>query len=113
MEHIYRAIRRDPRFLELERRRSRLSWILAAVVIAHCLWYIFAIAFFPEARFAALWGKPLAPGMATTWGIVIGFLQIVLFIVLVVFYIHRANGAFDSRKDAIVADATRAAGVND
>jgi len=30
--------------------------------------------------------------MAMTWGIVIGFLQTSLFIVLVVVYMHRANG---------------------
>jgi uncharacterized membrane protein (DUF485 family) len=30
--------------------------------------------------------------------------------VLVIYYIHRANGEFDTLKDAIVADATRAAG---
>ncbi|MGE3772424.1 MAG: DUF485 domain-containing protein [Gammaproteobacteria bacterium] len=110
MQHIYREIRRDPRFHELERKRGRLSWILAAIVIANCLWYIFATAFFPEAGFARFWGTPIGAGMATTWGIVIGFVQTIVFVALVVFYIRRANGEFDALKDAIVADATRAAG---
>ncbi len=110
MEHIYQEIRRDPRFHDLERKRGRLSWILSTIVIANCLWYIFATAFFPEAGFAAFWGKPIGEGMATTWGIVIGFLQTILFVVLVVWYIRRANGEFDTLKDIIVADATRAAG---
>ena len=101
---------RDPRFHELERKRGRLSWVLAILVIANCLWYVFATAFFPEAGFARVWGEPIGEGMATTWGIVIGFLQTIGFIVVVVFYIHRANGEFDTLKDAIVADATRAAG---
>jgi uncharacterized membrane protein (DUF485 family) len=110
MEHIYKEIRRDPRFHELERKRGRLSWILAILVIVNCLWYIFATAFFPEAGFARFWGEPIGEGMATTWGIVIGFLQTIAFIAVVVLYIHRANGEFDTLKDTIVADATRTAG---
>jgi uncharacterized membrane protein (DUF485 family) len=110
MEHIYREIRRDPRFLELERKRGRLGWTLAAVVVGNVFWYIFATAFYPEAGFARFWGQPLAEGMATTWGIVIGLVQTVGFVALVACYIHRANGEFDTLKDAIVADATRAAG---
>jgi cation/acetate symporter len=110
MEHIYREIRRDPRFHELERKRGRLSWTLAAFVVVNVLWYIFATAFYPEAGFARLWGQPIAAGMTTTWGIVIGLVQTVGFVALVAYYIHRANGEFDALKDAIVADATRAAG---
>ncbi|MGH8595459.1 MAG: DUF485 domain-containing protein, partial [Gammaproteobacteria bacterium] len=73
-------------------------------------WYIAATAFYPEFGFARLWGEPIAAGAATTWGIVIGFIQTLLFIALVGIYIHRANTEFDTLKDAIVADARRAAG---
>lgn len=110
MEQLYREIRRDPRFTALERKRGRLGFALAAIVIANIAWYVSATAFFPMAGFARLWGTPLGTGMATTWGIVIGFSQIVLFIVLVAYYTYRANGEFDTLRDAIVADATRAAG---
>lgn len=110
MEHIYREIHRDPRFHELERKRGRLSWTLAAIVVGNVLWYIFATAFYPEAGFARLWGEPVGAGMTTTWGIVIGLAQTVGFVALVGYYIRRANGEFDSLKDAIVADATRRAG---
>ncbi len=110
MEHVYREIRRDPRFHELERKRGRLSWILVGIVVANVLWYVFATAFFPKAGFARFWGEPIGEGMATTWGIVIGFTQTVLFIALVVYYIRRANGEFDLLRESIVADARRAAG---
>jgi uncharacterized membrane protein (DUF485 family) len=110
MEHIYREIHRDPRFHELERKRGRLSWLLASIVVGNIMWYVFATAFYPEAGFARFWGEPIGEGMATTWGIVIGLIQTVLFIVLVNYYIYRANGEFDDLKDAIVADATRTAG---
>ena len=110
MEHLYRQIHADPRFHELEQKRSRLSWTLAAIVIANALWYTLATAFFPEAGFARFWGTPVADGAATTWGIVIGIVQIVVFIALVLYYIHRANGEFDVLKDAIVRAAVQNAG---
>lgn len=110
MQEIYRRIQADPRFHELERKRGRFSWALALIVIANCLWYMGATAFFPDVPFAKLWGEPLTEGGSTTWGIAIGFAQTVGFILLVGLYIYRANSEFDRLKDAIVADAMRATG---
>jgi len=110
MQAIYEHVRKDPRFHELERKRGRFAWLLAGIVIANDLWYIFATAFYPEMGFARFWGQPIADGYATTWGIVIGGTQTILFIVLTGLYIHRANGEFDELTTAIVADATRKAG---
>lgn len=110
MDNIYAEIHRNPRFHELERKRGRLSWALATIVVANAVWYILATAFYPEAGFARFWGTPVAAGDAITWGIVIGLAQLVLFIALVNYYVYRANGEFDALKDAIIADARRAAG---
>ena len=110
MQKIYQLIKADPRFHELERKRGRFGWWLAAIVLGNCLWYMAATAFFPGSGFARLWGEPVAEGAATTWGIVIGFIQTVGFILLVGLYIYRANHEFDPLKDAIVEDARRAAG---
>lgn len=110
MQHIYKKIYQDPRFHELERKRRIFSWTLAGIVLANCFWYIFATAFYPEHGYARFWGTPIAAGYATTWGIVIGLLQTILFILVVGIYIYRANNEFDVLKDAIVADAQRSAG---
>jgi uncharacterized membrane protein (DUF485 family) len=118
MQHLYRLIHANPRFHELERKRSRLSWTLASIVMANIVWYIIATAFFPKnaeatgllADIARFWGQPVADGAATTWGIYIGLVQVVGFIGLVVFYINKANGELDALKDAVIADAMRAAG---
>ena len=110
MQHIYRRIQADPRFHELERKRGRFGWTLAIIVLANCLWYMGATAFFPELAFARFWGEPISEGGSTTCGIFIGFVQTVVFILLVGLYIYRANTEFDTLKDAIVADARRAAG---
>jgi uncharacterized membrane protein (DUF485 family) len=117
MQHLYRLIHANPRFHELERKRSRLSWTLASIVLANTAWYIIGTAFFPKkaettgllADIARFWGQPVDAGAATTWGIYIGLAQIFLFIGLVIFYINKANGELDALKDAVIADALRAA----
>ena len=110
MQHIYKRIHANPKFHELEQKRARLSWTLAAIVLANAFWYIGATAFYPEADFALFWGKPVTEGGATSWGILIGLCQTVLFIGLTVFYIGRANGELDTLKDQVVAEALRDAG---
>ena len=111
MRDIYKKIHQDPRFHELERKRRVFTWILTSIVLGNVVWYILATAFYPTAAFARLWGTPIADGYTTTWGIVIGISQTILFIVLVGVYILRANGEFDTLKDVIVADAVRAVGA--
>lgn len=111
MQQVYRHIFKDPRFHELQRRRGRLSWTLAGIVIANDTWYVLATAFYPEAAFARFWGLPVSEGAAITWGIAIGLAQTVLFILLVLYYIYRANGEFETLKEVVVADALRAVGT--
>lgn len=112
MQHIYRRIMADPRFLELERKRRAFVSLLLGILLVNEAWYILATAFYPRFGFARIWGEPIAEGYATTWGIVIGLLQTVLFVALVGIYIHRANGEFEVLKNAIVRDAQRTAGEN-
>lgn len=107
MHPLYEAVLKDPRFHLLEVKRRRLSWTLAGLVLFNAGWYTLATAFYPEAGFARLWGESIGPGHATTWGIVIGLIQTILFIGLVGYYIHRANGEFDDLTQAIVADARK------
>lgn len=103
MQHIYREIHRDPRFHELERKRSRLSWTLVAIVLATAFFYIYATAFDHS-----LFSTPIAPDSAITWGVVHGIADVILYVVFVGIYIRRANNEFDTLKEAIVADAIRA-----
>lgn len=110
MQQIYRHIQADPRFHELERKRRVFTSFLLAILLINEAWYILATAFYPKFGFARLWGEPISEGYATTWGIVIGLLQTVLFIALVGIYIHRANGEFETLKNTIVQDALRATG---
>jgi uncharacterized membrane protein (DUF485 family) len=80
----------DPRYRELVRRRGRVGWTLAAVMLAAYFGYILLIAF----------DKPLLAravgGGVTSLGIPLGLGVILLAILLTAIYVRRANGEFDA-----------------
>lgn len=83
-------IRRDPRFEQLCRSRSRLAWTLSAIVLIIYLGFILLVAF--GGSFLA---TPLAEGGVTTIGIVVGVGVILIAIVLTAIYVWKANTTFD------------------
>ncbi|MGE0484976.1 MAG: DUF485 domain-containing protein [Gammaproteobacteria bacterium] len=105
MDPLCQTILDDPRFHAVERRRARLRATLALIVGANVTWYIAATACYPVFGFARAWGEPVMSGGTLTWGIAIGLAQVVLFVVLVAFYVHRANGEFEREIERIVAAA--------
>jgi len=96
MSDIYARIFDDPEFQALQRRRSRLSWTLAAIMLTAYFSFILVIAFAP-----GLFAVPLGPDTVITWGIPIGVSIIVLGFVLTGIYVYRANGEFD-RDNAVI-----------
>jgi uncharacterized membrane protein (DUF485 family) len=90
-------IRHHPKFLELERKRSRFSWGLTALMLAIYYGYIFVVAFAP-----GVLGQPLSPGSATTVGMPIGVGVILSAVLLTGIYVWRANGEFDRLTREIV-----------
>ncbi|MEX2480749.1 MAG: DUF485 domain-containing protein [Gammaproteobacteria bacterium] len=103
MEEHYRKIFADPAFQAMQRRRTRFSWLLAAVMLVTYFGFILVIAFEP-----ALLAIPLGPNTVITWGIPIGVGIIVLGFALTGLYVYRANGEFDSTSEAIVRRVTTA-----
>ncbi|GAC1485889.1 MAG: hypothetical protein NVS2B11_11790 [Acetobacteraceae bacterium] len=83
------AILRNPHFQALVRSRSSLSWTLSIAILAIYLGFILLVAF----------DKPLLAmkigGGATSLGIVIGLVVIVVAFLLTAIYVVRANGRFD------------------
>jgi uncharacterized membrane protein (DUF485 family) len=90
-------IRHHPKFLELERKRSRFSWGLTVLMLAIYYGYIFVVAFAP-----GVLGHPLSPGSATTVGMPIGVGVIISAVLLTGIYVWRANGEFDRLTREIV-----------
>ena len=83
-------IRRDPRFEQLCRSRSRLAWTLSALVLIVYLGFILLVAFG-----GAFLATPLVEGGVTTIGIVVGVGVILFAIVLTAIYVWKANTTFD------------------
>jgi uncharacterized membrane protein (DUF485 family) len=90
-------IRHHPKFLELERKRSRFSWGLSAAMLVIYYGYILLVGFAPDVL-----GRPLSPGSATTVGMPIGVGVILAAVLLTGVYVWRANGEFDRLTREIV-----------
>ncbi|MFO1153881.1 MAG: DUF485 domain-containing protein [Rhodospirillales bacterium] len=97
---LYKRIRNNPRYQEEMAKRSRFSWTLAVIVLAIFYGFILIVAFAP-----GLLATPLSQGSVTSVGIPIGVGIIVLFWLLTGYYIHRANGEFDTANLQIIREA--------
>ncbi|SPJ33069.1 DUF485 domain-containing protein [Kushneria phyllosphaerae] len=86
----WRDIQRNASFQELVQKRSRFAITLSIIMLSLYMAFILLIAFAP-----GVLGTPLAQGMTTTWGILIGLGLILVAIVLTGLYVRRANGEFD------------------
>lgn len=96
-EEMLARIEADPRYEELIQARSRLAWVLAAIMLAAYFSFIALIAFDKE-----LLSIPVTGGVMSI-GIPIGFGLILLAIILTSIYVQRANGAFDRLTQEIIA----------
>jgi uncharacterized membrane protein (DUF485 family) len=93
-------VKRDPEFLALERRRSRLAWSLSAAMAAIYFGFILIVAFAP-----GVLATPIGTG-TTTLGIPLGVGVILAAFVLTGLYVHRANTDFDPAIERIIARHT-------
>jgi uncharacterized membrane protein (DUF485 family) len=93
---LIEKVKRDPEFLALERRRSRLAWGLSAAMAAIYFGFILLVAFAPG------WlATPLGTG-TTTIGIPLGVGVILSAFVLTGLYVRRANADFDLATQRII-----------
>jgi len=97
MDKLYARIFRDDEFQALQKKRNRLSWVLAAIMFGSYVVYIMVIAFKPQ------WlAEPVSTNSVITWGIPVAVGVMVLGFVLTGFYVWRSNGEFDTRAEAIL-----------
>jgi uncharacterized membrane protein (DUF485 family) len=97
---LYQQIRANPKFRELEARRSRLAWLLSAIVLAVYYGLMMVVAFWPQSLHT-----PLAEGNAVTIGVPLGAAVIVLSWLLTGLYVYRANTTFDELNEQILSEA--------
>lgn len=97
---MYAHIRRNPRFNELVEKRTRFAGRLSAVVLVIFYGFVLTVAFAPDVI-----AMRLFEGSNVTLGIALGLFQFILFWVLTLIYVRRANGEFDDINNEIVRSA--------
>lgn len=95
-DRLLERVRSDPQFHELVRRRSRLAWLLTAVMIVIYFGFVLTIAYNKEFLAQSL------SGGVTTVGIPVGIGVILSAFVLTGIYVARANTAFDDLTKQII-----------
>ena len=98
---LVEKIQRNPKYLELKRKRSSFGWLLTALMMVVYYGYIALIAF--DKSFLA---QPIGTGV-TTLGIPIGMGVIIFPIVITGIYVRRANNEFDALTAEILKDAAK------
>ncbi|MBA4131065.1 MAG: DUF485 domain-containing protein [Hyphomicrobium sp.] len=93
---LLERVRSDPQFHELVRRRSRLAWLLTALMIVIYFGFVLMIAYNKEFLAQSL------SGGVTTVGIPVGIGVILSAFVLTGIYVARANTAFDDLTKQII-----------
>lgn len=94
-------IQKNPKYLELRRKRNAFGWGLTLVMMVVYYGYIALIAF--NKPFLA---QRLGDGV-TTLGVPIGMGVIVFTILITAIYVRRANSEFDELTAAILKDVAK------
>jgi uncharacterized membrane protein (DUF485 family) len=86
---LVRRVTGDPVYAELNRRRSKLAWLLTTIMMLVYYGFILLIAFSPATL------KQRVGAGATTLGLPLGVIVILVAIALTGIYVHKANTEFD------------------
>jgi uncharacterized membrane protein (DUF485 family) len=88
------AVKANPKFQELVKKRSRLSWLLTAIMLVAYYGFILVLAFKPEVFRIHI-------SEHTTIGFPIGIAIILLAFALTGIYVRRSNREFDRLTEEI------------
>jgi cation/acetate symporter len=102
-EKVYARIRKNPKFVQLVARRSRLAWWLSAIVLVLFYGLVLTVAFAPNVI-----GLRVANGSTLTVGVAAGLFQFIFFWLLTAYYVRKANTDFDALTAEVVKDAVAA-----
>ncbi len=94
-EDLVARLKESRKYRELVRQRSRLGWLLTAVMLVIYYGYVLLIAFDKE-----LLATRVGSGV-TTWGMPIGLFVIVFTIVITGLYVRHANSVYDEMTEQI------------
>ncbi len=89
----------DPRYIALVRERQRFAWALTAITVGVYSAFISLIAFDKP-----LMAQPIGGGTISL-AVVLGAAMLVGTVAICAVYVVRANGSYDTRLAALLADA--------
>ena len=89
----------NPKFQKMARQKSLMGWSFSAIMFSVYVIYILFIGLDPHS-----FGKPVAEGSVTTWGIYIGLFVILFAIVITGVYVYIANGKFEKITKDMVSE---------
>ncbi len=87
---ILERIVADPIFHELVKSRKRVSYVLSVAVIAIYFGFVTVVAFWPEVLTTLL-----EPGVATTIGMPVALVTLIIMVMCTGYYVRVANMRFD------------------
>ena len=99
---IYRKVRANPLFAELEGKRSRFAYLLTAIVLITYYALMMLVAFAPEVL-----RTPISEGSMLTIGVPIGAAIIIGSWLLTGWFVSRSNGEFDQINNEIIREASK------
>ena len=99
---IYKRVRANPRFSELEGKRSRFAYLLTAIVMLTYYGMMMLVAFAPEVL-----RTPISEGSMLTIGVPIGAAIIIGSWLLTGWFVSRSNGEFDQINNEIIREASK------
>ena len=99
---IYKRVRANPRFAELEGKRSRFALLLTAIVMVSYYGMMMIIAFAPE-----IMRTPISSGGMLTIGVPIGAVIIIGSWLLTGWFVSRSNGEFEQINEEIIREASK------
>lgn len=99
---IAEKIQNNPKYLELVKRRDKLSWTLSAIVFVMYFGFTLMIAYTPDILTA-----PISAGSVIPQGMLIGVGIILASCISTGIYVYIANTKFDPIVHEIVAEASK------
>ena len=99
---IYKKVRANPKFAELEGKRSRFALLLTAIVMVSYYGMMMIVAFAPD-----FMRTPISAGSTLTIGVPIGAVIIIGSWLLTGWFFNRSNGEFDRLNNEIIQEATK------
>ncbi|SDO13930.1 DUF485 domain-containing protein [Pseudomonas jinjuensis] len=88
-------IRQHPDFVQLVRRKQRLTWSLTLAMLAIYYGFVLLVAFFPDVL-----GRPLNGGV-TSVGMLVGVIIVLLSFALTGIYVRHTNSVLDPLNDRL------------